>query len=60
MIVVTFRTPEGVYWVICEKLNYVRGCGYFMEKIVADGDSHHFCQWAKVPENWKIIQIENA
>lgn len=60
MIKVTFRTPEGVYWAICEELNYVRGSGYFMEKVVEDSDSHSSWQWAKTPENWKIMRMENT
>lgn len=60
MIVVTFRTPEGVYRAMCEKLNYVRGSGYFMENIVEDSDSRGLWQWAKAPESWKLLRVESA
>lgn len=60
MIAVTFRTPEGIYRAVCEKVNYVRGSGYLMENIVEDSDSHGLWQWAKAPDNWKLIRIEGA
>lgn len=44
MIAVTFMTPEGVYWAVCEKLNYVRGSGYFMENIVEGSNSRSLWQ----------------
>lgn len=60
MIVVTFRTPEGLYRAMCEKLNYVRGSRYFMENIVEDSDSRGLWQWAKAPESWKLLRVEGA
>lgn len=60
MIKVTFRTQEGVYWAVCETLNYVRGSGYFMEGVVKDSDSRAPGRWAKTPENWKIERVEGA
>lgn len=60
MIKVVFRTPEGVYWAVCESVNYVRGSGYFMEKVARDSASHSPWQWASTPEDWKILRIEGA
>lgn len=60
MIKVTFRTQEGLYWAVCEALNYVRGSGYFIEGIARDSDSCMPSQWTKTPEDWKIVCVKTV
>ncbi len=60
MIKVTFKTPGGVYWAICEKMRYVRGSGYFMESVIEDSDSPVPGEWAKTPESWRVLLVEEA
>ena len=60
MIKATFKTQEGVYWAVCEKMRYVKGSGYFMENVVEDSSSPGSSLWSKTPEGWKLMQIEVA
>lgn len=57
MIKVVFKTPKGAYWAECERVEYVRGGGYVLENVARDSGSCRPWQWAKTPENWKIVQI---
>lgn len=60
MIKVTFKTPDGIYWAKCEKMNYVKGSGFFMKNVIEDSDSQGSWIWAKTPEAWKILAVEGA
>lgn len=59
MIKVTFQGQDGVYWAVCESVSYILGGGYLLDSVQKDncGGPH---RWVKVPENWKIMLIEEA
>lgn len=60
MIKVTFKTQDGTYWAVCEKMSYVRGSGYFIENVAEDSCSRASALWAKTPEEWKVLRVEDA
>lgn len=60
MIKVTFKTQDGTYWAVCENLRYVRGSGYFMERITEDSCSPVPGAWSKTPEEWKLLSVREV
>lgn len=58
MIKVTFKTQNGTYWAVCESMRYIRGSGYFMERVTQDSASRLPGAWSKTPENWKLLSVK--
>lgn len=60
MIKVTFKTQDGTYWAVCESMRYVRGSGYFMERVAEDSCSSVPGAWSKIPEEWRLLLAEEV
>lgn len=60
MIKVTFKTQDGTYWAICEKVRYVKGSGYFMERVAKDSCSIVSAAWSKTSEEWRLLSVEEV
>ena len=57
---VTVKHQSGVYWAVCGNVSYIKGSGYLLDSIMEDSLSIGPHPWAKVPEDWKIIFVEEV
>lgn len=60
MIKVTFQSQDGVYWAVCKNVSRVRGGGFLLDSVQEDSCGRGPHSWAKVPEDWKIMFVEEA
>lgn len=60
MIKVTFKTQDDTYWAICEQVRYVKGSGYFMERVLEDSCSPVSAAWSKTSEEWRLLSVEEV
>ena len=60
MIKVTFKTQDGTYWAICEQVRYVKGSGYFMERVLEDSCPPVSAAWSKTSEEWRLLSVEEV
>lgn len=60
MIKVTFRSRDGVYWAVCESVSRIQEGGFLLDSVREDSCGGGPHPWAKVPEGWKIMFVEEA
>ena len=60
MVKVTFRSQEEVYWAVCERVSRAAEAGFLLDSMQEDSSSRGSHAWAKVPEDWKIVFVEEA
>lgn len=60
MLKVVFKTQDGVYWAVCEKISYVQGSGYFIESVAEDSCSSAPGAWSKTAADWKLLSVKEV
>lgn len=60
MVKVTFQSQEGVCWAVCQSVSRVAEGGFLLDSMQEDSSGRGPHAWAKVPEGWKIIFVEEA
>lgn len=60
MIKVTFQSQDGVYWAICEDGVRLQGGSFLLDNVQEDNHGGGPHPWTKVPEDWKIVSVEEA
>ncbi len=60
MVKVTFRSQEEVYWAVCGRVSRVPEGGFLLDSLQEDSSGRGPHAWAKVPEGWKIVFVEEA
>lgn len=62
MVKVTFQSQDGIYWAVCESVSRIKGggFGFLLDGIREDSCGRGPHPWAKVPEGWKIMFVEEA
>ena len=60
MIRVIFQSQDEIYWVICENGRQLQGGSFLLDNVQEDSHSGGPHPWIKVPEDWKIIFVEEA
>ena len=60
MIKVTFENQDGIYWAICEDGTKLQGGSFLLDNVQEDSYGGEPHPWVKVPEDWKIISVEEA
>ena len=60
MVKVTFRSQNGVYWAVCQRVTRVPEGGFLLDSLQEDSSGRGPHAWAKVPEGWRIVCVEEA
>nr|WP_326175092.1 hypothetical protein [uncultured Oscillibacter sp.] len=60
MVKVTFQSRNGVYWAVCESVSRIQGSGFLLDSLQKDSSGGGPYPWAKVPEGWEIMFVEEA
>ena len=60
MVKVTFQSRNGVYWAVCESVSRIQEGGFLLDSLQKDSSGGGPYPWAKVPEGWEIMFVEEA
>lgn len=60
MLKVTFQSQDGIYWAICEDGRKLQGGSFLLDNVREDSHGIGPHSWTRVPEDWKIISVEEA
>jgi hypothetical protein len=60
MVKVTFRSQDGVYWAVCESVRRIQGGGFLLDSVREHSSGGGPYPWAKVPEGWEIMFVEEG
>lgn len=60
MIKVTFRSRDGIYWAVCGGVSQVPEGEFLLDSLQEDSSGRGPHAWAKVPEGWSIVFVEEA
>lgn len=60
MLKVTFQSQDLIYWAICEDGRELQGGSFLLDNVQEDSYGNGPNSWTKVPEDWKIISVEEV